>query len=137
MDYFLFTCLYFALRVISKAVFLVFQDKNSLDNEGLNFGLSWFNRVLVIVLFYLCLTVKYNLDFNSIKWNIFGYWVVSIQVIHFIIAIVINLPYTNVEETSIENETDLRLDILREINYLAMVTALVYTAIKSVDYYHG
>lgn len=137
MDYFLFTCLYFALRVISKAVFLVFQDKNSLDNEGLNFGLSWFNKVLVIVLFYLCLTVKYNLDFNSIKWNIFGYWVVSIQVIYFIIAIIINLPYINVEETSIENETDLRLDILREINYLAMVIALVYTAINSVDYYHG
>lgn len=137
MDYILFICLYFVLRILSKAIFLAFHDKNSLDNEGLNFGLGWFGRILIIVLFYLCLTGNYNLDFNSIKWNIFGYWVVSIQVIHFIIAIIINLPYTNVEETSIENETDLRLNILREINYLAMVIALVYTAIKSVDYYHG
>lgn len=137
MDYILFVCLYFVLRILSKAIFLFFHDKNSLDNEGLNFGLSWFNRVLVIVIFYLFLTGKYNLDFNSVKWDIFGYWVVFIQVIHFIIAIVINLPYTNVEETSVENETDLRLDILKEINYLAMVIALVYTAIKSVDYYHG
>ena len=72
MDYILFICLYFVLRILSKAIFLAFHDKNSLDNEGLNFGLGWFGRILVIVLFYLCLTGNYNLDFNSIKWNIFG-----------------------------------------------------------------